>query len=114
MFESTAPSVFHRLHRIQYQVHQHLLDHVPIEHDIRQPLTESRFQHDSVRGKEVRRQDQHPIDDVIDVRRRELRLILLGEVEELPNNLCTRRTPSSIETRYSSSRLGDSVPFRKL
>ena len=61
-------------------------------------MTEYRFQHDPIRSKEVRRQDQHPIDDVIDVRQRKLRLMLLGEIEELPNNLL--HTPHAILHRH--------------
>ena len=37
------PSVLHRLDRIQHQIHQHLLDHVPIDHDIRQPRDRIQF-----------------------------------------------------------------------
>src|SRR5262245_55509216 len=44
------------------------------------------------------RQDQDPIDDVIDIRRRKLRLMLLGEIKELPNEYL--HTPHTVVHRY--------------
>ena len=62
----------------------------------------------------MRRQDQHPVHNVIDVRQRERRLMLLREIEELPNDLL--HAPHAVFHRRPIFLLpaGDSVPFRKL
>ena len=80
-------AAFHGLYGVQNQVHQDLLDHMTIDHETRQRGAQQRFKPDQIGREQVIRENKNAIDDLIDVGRAEFGLVLLGKVEQLPDDL---------------------------
>ena len=70
-----------RLHRVEDQIHEHLLEHVPVRQEGRQLVAEFPVKAHPGPFKRVAGERQDPLDDCIDLGRGELGIVLLGEIE---------------------------------
>jgi len=59
---------------------------MPIDHQLRDVGRQRRLQLHTVGDKQVVRQQQYPIDNLIDISQCEFRIVLLREIEQLPDD----------------------------